>query len=246
MALYFGYYARKLLFYCLKKKYIFHTLYVQFNSKGAMQCMIKPHERLLIWMMLVSEDNASRKKKRRKKKLHSALFYLPAGGLLLTHHNGVKVYFNKHTVWETGKLASLATPGVTVLKQSVLPPDTCAVMHRKASSSTLLRAVMPQQGWPWVPTEGNGQAWARCLFGKTLCFQEGAQICAFSFPHINLHFHLCEDSNATGGLGGPPGYKVPLFPGEGPEVRGELRYAMVWGEEVWGPHSLRGRKTKDG
>lgn len=62
MALYFGYYARKLLFYCLKKKYIFHTLYVRFNSKGAMQCMIKPHQRLIIWMMLVSEDNASRKK----------------------------------------------------------------------------------------------------------------------------------------------------------------------------------------
>lgn len=60
-------------------------------------------------------------KKKKVKKLHSALFYLAAGGLLLTHHNGVKVYFNKHTVWEAGKLASLATPGVTLLKQSVPP-----------------------------------------------------------------------------------------------------------------------------
>lgn len=87
-----------------------------------MQCMRKPHERLIIWMMLVSEDNASRKKKKKKvKKLHSALFYLAAGGLLLTHHNGVKVYFNKHTVWEAGKLASLATPGATLFKQPVAP-----------------------------------------------------------------------------------------------------------------------------
>lgn len=66
---------------------------------------------------------------------------------------------------------------------------------------------------------------------RTLCFQGGAQICAFSFPHTNLHFHLCEDSNATGGLGGPPGYKVPISPGEGPEIRGELRYAMGGGSE---------------
>lgn len=106
-----------------------------------MQCMIKPHERLIIWMMLVSEDKASREKKKKVKKLHSAFFYLPAGGLLLTHHNGVKVYFNKHTVWETGKLASLATPGVTLLSQS-LSTDTCSVIDRKASSSTLTRAVM--------------------------------------------------------------------------------------------------------
>lgn len=36
-----------------------------------------------------------KKKIRNKKvkKLHPALFYLPAGG-----HNGVKVYFNNHTV----------------------------------------------------------------------------------------------------------------------------------------------------
>lgn len=40
MALYFGYYARKWLFYCLKK-YIFHTLDVQFNSKGVMWCRLK-------------------------------------------------------------------------------------------------------------------------------------------------------------------------------------------------------------
>lgn len=144
-----------------------------------MQCMIKPHERLIIGMMLVSEDNASRKKKRKVKKLHSALFYLPAGGLLLTHHNGVKVYFNKHAVWETGKLAPLATPGVTLLSQS-LPTDTCSVIHRKASSSTLTRAVMLQQWWPWAPMGGKGQAWARCLFGKnSLLSGRSSNVCFF-------------------------------------------------------------------
>lgn len=66
MALYFGYYARKLLFYCLKKKYIFHTLYVQFNSKGAMQCMIKPHEGLIIRICWFQKTMPQEKKKKRR------------------------------------------------------------------------------------------------------------------------------------------------------------------------------------
>lgn len=86
-----------------------------------MQCMIKPCERLIIWICWFQKTMPQEKKKKKVKKLHSALFYLPAGGLLLTQHNGVKLYFNKHTVWETGKLASLATPGVTLLSQSVPP-----------------------------------------------------------------------------------------------------------------------------
>lgn len=35
----------------------------------------------------------------------------------------MKVDFNKYTVWETGKLTYLATPGVKFLKQSSLPTD---------------------------------------------------------------------------------------------------------------------------
>lgn len=121
-----------------------------------------------------------KKKKKKVKKLHSALFYLAAGGLLLTHHNGVKVYFNKHTVWEAGKLASLATPGATLLNSQSLPTDTRSVIHRKASSSTLLMAVMSRHWWPWVPMGGKGQARGRRLFGKnSLLSGRSSNVCFF-------------------------------------------------------------------
>lgn len=41
----------------------------------------------------------------------------------LTLHNGVKFYFKKYIVGETGRLTYLTTPGVKLLKQSSIPTD---------------------------------------------------------------------------------------------------------------------------
>jgi hypothetical protein len=61
------------------------------------------------------------RKEKKVKKLHSALFYFACRRPVTKCHNGAKVYFNKRIAGETGKLASLATPGVTLLKQSIPP-----------------------------------------------------------------------------------------------------------------------------
>jgi hypothetical protein len=46
-------------------------------------------------MMLVSEGNVSKEKKSKGTLLCRPSSIVPAGGLLLTLHNGIKVYFSK-------------------------------------------------------------------------------------------------------------------------------------------------------
>lgn len=161
-----------------------------------MQCMIKPHKRLIIWMMLVSEDNASGNKNKKVKKLHSALFYSACRRPVTKRHNGAKVYFNKRIVWETGKWTSLATPGVTLLSQ-FLPSGVCSMIHRKDSSSTLLPGPYCPAVKSLVPEGGKGQAQ-----------KQSPNTCSFFSPHKTLLPFFTFQVQQVG----CPGYVVPISP----------------------------------
>lgn len=58
---------RENYFFTVLKKYIFHTLYVQLNSKGAMQCMRKLHEKAP-WAINNMDDAGFRRQCLKKKK----------------------------------------------------------------------------------------------------------------------------------------------------------------------------------